>query len=151
MVWFLLGIRKKKKEEHSLHPLIHNEGCSSLPPLAQLPIFSWQYQRKGWWWAQAVFSLRPAFLAWLRYGWTPLSSPEQHCTLGVPSHQGAQGLGAWTFPPHSVMCVLSHLVMSDSCNPMNYSPPNSSVRGIFQARILEWVAISYSTFSNSYC
>ena len=33
--------------------------------------------------------------------------------------------------------------MSDSCDPMNYcSPPGSSVHGILQARILEWVAIS---------
>ena len=28
------------------------------------------------------------------------------------------------------------------CNPMNYSPSGSSVYGISQARILEWVAIS---------
>ena len=27
------------------------------------------------------------------------------------------------------------------CNPMGYSPPGSSVRGIFQARITEWVVI----------
>ena len=26
------------------------------------------------------------------------------------------------------------------CNPMGYSPPGSSVHGILQARILEWVA-----------
>ena len=30
------------------------------------------------------------------------------------------------------------------CNTMDCSPPGSSVHGIFQARILEWVAISYS-------
>ena len=30
------------------------------------------------------------------------------------------------------------------CDPMDYSPPVSSVHGILQARILEWVAISYS-------
>ena len=30
------------------------------------------------------------------------------------------------------------------CNPMDYSPPVSSVHGIFQARILEWVAIIFS-------
>ena len=30
------------------------------------------------------------------------------------------------------------------CNPMVYSPPSSSVHGILQARILEWVAISFS-------
>ena len=28
------------------------------------------------------------------------------------------------------------------CEPMDYSPPGSSVHGISQARILEWVAIS---------
>ena len=27
---------------------------------------------------------------------------------------------------------------------MDYSPPGSSIHGILQARILEWVAISYS-------
>ena len=30
------------------------------------------------------------------------------------------------------------------CNPWDYSPPGSSVHGILQARILEWVAISSS-------
>ena len=30
------------------------------------------------------------------------------------------------------------------CDPVDCSPPGSSVRGIVQARILEWVAISYS-------
>ena len=30
------------------------------------------------------------------------------------------------------------------CDPMDCSPPGSSVYGISQARILEWVAISFS-------
>ena len=30
------------------------------------------------------------------------------------------------------------------CDPMDCSPPGSSVQGILQARILEWVAISFS-------
>ena len=30
------------------------------------------------------------------------------------------------------------------CDPMNCSLPGSSVHGIFQARVLEWVAISFS-------
>ena len=34
--------------------------------------------------------------------------------------------------------------MSDSCNPMGCSPPGSSIQRISQARILEWVAISFS-------
>jgi len=38
--------------------------------------------------------------------------------------------------------------MSNSCNPINCSPPSSSVQGIFQARILERVAISFSRESS---
>ena len=34
------------------------------------------------------------------------------------------------------------------CDPMNCSPPGSSVHGIFLARILEWVAISSSRGSS---
>ena len=33
-------------------------------------------------------------------------------------------------------------------DPMDYSPPGSSVHGIFQARILEWVAMSFSRESS---
>ena len=29
-------------------------------------------------------------------------------------------------------------------DPMDYSPPGPSVHGIFQARVLEWVAIAFS-------
>ena len=39
-------------------------------------------------------------------------------------------------------------VMSDSCDPMDCCPPASSVQGISQARILEWVAISFSRGSS---
>ena len=34
------------------------------------------------------------------------------------------------------------------CDPMDCSPPNSSVHGILQARILEWGAISFSRESS---
>ena len=38
--------------------------------------------------------------------------------------------------------------MSDSLRPVDFSPPSSSVRGILQARILEWVATSFSRGSS---
>ena len=38
--------------------------------------------------------------------------------------------------------------VSTLCDPMNCSPPGSSVQGIFQKRILEWVAISSSRGSS---
>ena len=34
------------------------------------------------------------------------------------------------------------------CNPMDCSLPGSSIRGIFQAKVLEWVAISFSRGSS---
>ena len=41
------------------------------------------------------------------------------------------------------------MLVAQSCptlfDPMNYTPPGSSVHGILQARILEWVAISFSS------
>ena len=41
------------------------------------------------------------------------------------------------------VCVCAQLYLT-LCNTMDYSPPDSSVHGIVQARLLEWVAISYS-------
>ena len=39
------------------------------------------------------------------------------------------------------VCICVCSVMSESCNPMDCSPPSPSVFGISSARILEWVAI----------
>ena len=33
------------------------------------------------------------------------------------------------------------------CDPIDGSPPGSPIPGIFQARVLEWVAISFSNAS----
>ena len=63
------------------------------------------------------------------------------------------------FPAHSkpkltasvcvYVCLLADLCAAVSlCDPMDCSPPGSSVRWILQARILEWVAISSSTGSS---
>ena len=43
------------------------------------------------------------------------------------------------------LCAQSCLTV---CNPMDCSPPVPSVHGIIQARILEWIAISYSRGSS---
>ena len=45
-----------------------------------------------------------------------------------------------------VVCLRAQVasVMSDSCNPMHCSLSGSSVHGILQARILEWVTTPFS-------
>ena len=54
--------------------------------------------------------------------------------------------------PHSwqCVCILSGSVVSDLtlCDPMDCSPPGSSVYEILQARTLEWVAVSFSRQSS---
>ena len=55
----------------------------------------------------------------------------------------------WTFNSLKQVFVCS---VAQSCltlyNPMEYSPPDSSVHGVLQARILEWVAIFSSRGSS---
>ena len=46
------------------------------------------------------------------------------------------------------VCALSHSVMSDSCDPMDCSLQESSVHGILQARLQEWVAMPSSRGSS---
>ena len=45
-------------------------------------------------------------------------------------------------------CCLATKSCRILCNPMDCSSPHSSVHGIFQVRILEWVAISFSRGSS---
>ena len=46
--------------------------------------------------------------------------------------------------PYLCMYMLSLQLCPTLCDPMDCSPPGSSVHGILQLRILEWAAISYS-------
>ena len=51
------------------------------------------------------------------------------------------------------MEVKSESEVAQSCptpsDPMDCSPPGPSIHGIFQARVLEWVALAFSTFSSA--
>ena len=54
---------------------------------------------------------------------------------------------------HTVICICSSCCLITKsyltlCDTMDCSSPGSSVHGIFQARILEWVAISFSRGSS---
>ena len=50
------------------------------------------------------------------------------------------------FPPGERKCICKSYPIL--CNPISYSPPGSTVHGILQARILEWVAIIFSRGSS---
>ena len=108
------------------------------------------------------------------FGFMPNFTPFLKFSLEIFSIIFSSNLISITFIWHAVMlyqhiyfcCFLNHIphfiaksiitsthrlhwtVMSDSPQPMDCSPPASSAHAIFQARILEWVAI-YSSNLNS--
>ena len=78
------------------------------------------------------------------------------CDPMTAAHQASPSLGFsrqehWSGLPlpspmhESEKWKWSRSVVSDSSDPMDCSLPGSSVHGIFQAKVLEWVAIAFST------
>ena len=63
----------------------------------------------------------------------------------IPAHSTTKGVGIPPKPPFLSLplCSVAQLSLT-LCSPMVCSPPGSSVHGILQARILEWVAVSSS-------
>ena len=64
-------------------------------------------------------------------------------SLGFSRHEHWSGL-PFPSPMHESEVAQSCLTLSD---PMNCSPPGSSIHGIFQARVLEWGIIAFSDLS----
>ena len=63
-----------------------------------------------------------------------------------PRATTTEGHGPQQMILHEAVKILCLVTQScpPLCNPMDYSPPSSSVHGISQTRILEWVAITFS-------
>ena len=103
---------------------------------------------------------RKSCLGWALCWGCPRAQSRAAHTSGVPSAAcrvstlsqisctaswGEEGLG-WAHRAGRTMCVHAQFLSRFRlfASPMDYSPPGSSVHGISQARILEWVAISSS-------
>ena len=90
------------------------------------------------WWLHSHLLFQMCFLAWVN----------QH----IPWYL----LRSWDIDLEKVFCSVCLCVCVRSisqscptlCNPLDCSPSRSSVHGISQARILQWVAISYSRGSS---
>ena len=54
----------------------------------------------------------------------------------------------WEIFSWMCMCAKSLQLCLTLCDPMDCSPPGSSVHGILQAKILEWVAVPFSRASS---
>ena len=74
---------------------------------------------------------------------TPCQTPV--CRLLFYSHWNVAAQNCSYVKYNCVLVAQSCLTL---CDPMDCSPPGSSVHGILQARILEWVAIPFSRESS---
>ena len=106
--------------------------------------------------------LRPNIKLGLGYSWVYSLVPGKcgHGSLGPPpwdTHHGALTTSSTSVPSpvqpprpkiRGVVCVLIAQSCKTLCDPMDSSPPGSSVHGILQARILEWLALSCSRVSS---
>ena len=86
----------------------------------------------AWKWKVKVKSLSHVWL--LVTPWT--------ATHQTPPSMGFSRQEDWSGVP---LCAQSCPIL---CNPMDCSPPGSSVHCIFQAKLLDWVAISFSRASS---
>ena len=77
--------------------------------------------------------------------------PHRRQTTRLPHPWNSQGKDTGVGCHFLLQCmeVKSESEVAQSCptlsDPMDYSPSGSSVHGILQARVLEWVAIAFST------
>ena len=76
----------------------------------------------------------------------PVEARSRSITRGEPSLMEAKKAGERDVKQK--VKILVPLPCLTLCGPMDYSPPGSSVHGILQATILEWVAIPFSRRSS---
>jgi len=72
----------------------------------------------------------------IKYGIT--SETEPPCLLMPHTENHSTTYEGFLFPSSSGSCAQSRLTL---CDPLDWSLPGFSVHGIFQARVLDWVAI----------
>ena len=101
-------------------------------------------------------SSRGCKLKWVHFHFSPTQGwPHTSVLRGNPP----SGQGSSDNPDHSLLrprvrmkSVKVKVLVTQSCptlcDPMDYSPPGSSVHGILQARIMQWVAIFFSRGSS---
>ena len=86
---------------------------------------------RGDWWA----TVHRVAKSWTRLKW-----------VHMHAHTGTEQREIFMNAFHA-LCICAQLCLP-LCNHRGYSPPDSSVHGIFQARVLEWLAISCSMGSS---
>ena len=98
---------------------------------------------------EVFYSLTSSLLVSLRLWTVNFTSVSQLFFLPLGWTECLNMGWGWVFPfraqvgSDNVSVLVAQLCLA-LCNPMEYSPPGSSVHGIFEASVPEWVVISSS-------
>ena len=103
----------------------------------------WDFELWLWHWQistqDCIFFLFFSSVLWIQYKWEFLQSFERQQHFSEDASSYLKVWSRWSEVAQSCPTL---------CNPMDCSLPGSTIHGIFQARILEWVAISFSRRSS---
>ena len=135
---------KTLEQSRSIHQHNNNPFMWLLPhlrPSKPKDINPYNSQRQRGEMAAAAGSYFPVLqIRKLRHKWLP------RCRAGITSIAGNVVINTFSMnsPYHNRLCAKSLQLCLTLCDSMDCSLPGSSVHGILQARILEWVAIPFS-------
>ena len=127
--------------------------------MASLTQWTWVWiNSRSWWWTRRPGACCSSWgckesdmIEWLNWTESQVKiTTHTHIHTHTHTHFDESSISCPTCAEHFLKeseseVAQSCLTLSDS---MDYSLPGSSVHGIFQARVLEWVAISFSTSSS---
>ena len=111
------------------HSLSHVQLCATLWMVAHQAPLSLEFPRQEYW------------------SGLPFLSPGDLPNPGIKPGSPALQAGALPSEPHGSPSEVAQSCPT-LCDPMDCRLPGSSVHGISQARVLEWVAISFSRVSS---
>ena len=124
---------------HTLIAFHSDDAVTFLPHPAPLPSSSHRNAHLTPW-------LPAASLAWITRSsrvWALPNSTASSPTTCLPGLKLCSRVLPQTLCVYVYVCVLVAHLCPSLCDTMDCSPPGSSVHGIFQGGILEWVAISW--------
>ena len=138
-----------------------NTGVGSLSILQR--IFPTQRSHPGlqhckWILYQLSHKGRPRILEWVAYPFSSRSSLIQKSNWGLlhcrqplyhlSMREALDTICTYIYYIYICVCARPHQLCLTLCDPMDCSPPGSIFHGIFQARILDWVAMPFSRGSS---
>ena len=95
-------------------------------------------------WVAYPFSSRSSLIQKSNWGLLHCRQPLYHLSM----REALDTICTYIYYIYICVCARPHQLCLTLCDPMDCSPPGSIFHGIFQARILDWVAMPFSRGSS---